>query len=100
MGRPAQPPPRFAKYPLENKLSHGAIIATGLSAIGTGLFMMSRVRTILFPRDPYLFSDPTWGLTYVLHRLAGVGLIALFTVHVYFEVRPGEIGHHRIHDLQ
>ena len=60
MGRPAQPPQRFAKYPLENKLSHGAIIATGLSAIGTGLFMMSRVRTILFPRDPYLFSDPTW----------------------------------------
>jgi hypothetical protein len=85
---------------LENKLYNGAIIATGPSAIGTGLFMMSRVRTIPFPRNPYLFSDPTWGLTDVLHRLARVGLIALFTVRVYFAVRPGEIGHHRIHDLR
>jgi cytochrome b subunit of formate dehydrogenase len=88
MGLPAPPPRRFAKYPLENKLYHGAIIATGLSAIGTGVFMMSRVRTIFFARNPYLFSDMTWGLMYVLHGLAGVGLIALVTIHVYFAVRP------------
>jgi cytochrome b subunit of formate dehydrogenase len=88
MGRPAPPPRRFAKYPLENKLYHGAIIAAGLSAIGTGVFMMSRVRTIFFPRNPYLFSDMTWGFMYVLHGLAGVGLIALIMVHVYFAVRP------------
>jgi cytochrome b subunit of formate dehydrogenase len=88
MGLPAPPPRRFAKYPLENKLYHGAILATGLSAIGTGVFMMFRVRTIFFPRNPYLFSDMTWGLMYVLHGLAGVGLIALVMVHVYFAVRP------------
>jgi cytochrome b subunit of formate dehydrogenase len=88
MGLPASPPRRFAKYPLENKLYHGAIIMTGLSAIGTGVFMMSRVRTIFFPRNPYLFSDMTWGLMYVLHGLAGVGLIALVMIHVYFAVRP------------
>src|SRR5206468_426805 len=91
MGRPAQPPRRFAKYPLENKLYHGAIIAAGLSAIGTGVFMMSRVRTIYFPRNPYLFSDMTWGWMYVLHGLAGVGLIALVTVHVYFAIRPEKL---------
>ena len=91
MGRPAPPPRRFAKYPLENKLYHGAIIATGLSAIGTGVFMMFRVRTIFFPRNPYLFSDMTWGLMYVLHGLAGVGLIALVMVHVYFAVRPEKL---------
>ena len=91
MGRPEQPPRRFAKYPLENKLYHGAIIATGLAAITTGVFMMFRVRTIFFPRNPYLFSDMTWGLTYVLHGLAGVGLIALVTVHVYFAVRPEKL---------
>ena len=91
MGRPAQPPRRFAKYPLENKLYHGAIIVTGLAAIGTGVFMMSRVRTIFFPRNPYLFSDMTWGLMYVLHGLAGVGLIALIMVHVYFAVRPEKL---------
>jgi hypothetical protein len=33
IGRPAPPPRRFAKYPPENKLYHGAIIAAGLSAI-------------------------------------------------------------------
>jgi len=30
----------------------------------------------------------TWGLMYVLHGLAGVGLIALIMVHVYFGLRP------------
>ena len=88
MGQPAPPPRRFAKYPLENKLYHGAILLTGWSAIGTGVFMMSRVRTIFFPRNPYLLSDMTWGLMYVLHGLAGVGLIALVMIHVYFAVRP------------
>ena len=88
MGKPAPPPDRFAKYPLENKLYHLAIIAAGLSAIVTGVLMMSRVRTVFFPRNPYLFSDMTWGMMYVLHGLAGVGLIALIMMHVYFGLRP------------
>jgi cytochrome b subunit of formate dehydrogenase len=87
MGTPAPPPERFAKYPLENKLYHAAIIAAGLSAIVTGVFMLSRVRTVS-PRNPYLFSDMTWGMMYVLHGLAGVGLIALVMMHVYFGLRP------------
>jgi cytochrome b subunit of formate dehydrogenase len=91
LGQAALPPRRFAKYPLENKLYHGAILVTGLAAIGTGVFMLFRVRTIFFPRDPYLFSDMTWGLMYVLHGLAGVGLIALVMVHVYFAVRPEKL---------
>ena len=88
MGRPAPPPRKFAKYPLDNKLYHAAIIAAGLSAIGTGVFMMFRVRTVFFPRNPYLFSDMTWGMMYVLHGLAGVGLIALIMIHIYFGIRP------------
>jgi cytochrome b subunit of formate dehydrogenase len=88
MGKAAPPPDKFAKYPLENKLYHGAIMAAGLSAIVTGVFMMFRVRTIFFPRNPYLFGDMTWGMMYVLHGLAGVGLIALIMVHVYFGLRP------------
>jgi cytochrome b subunit of formate dehydrogenase len=88
VGKAAPPPDKFAKYPLENKLYHGAIIAAGMSSIITGVFMMFRVRTIFFPRNPYLFSDMTWGLMYVLHGLAGVGLIALIMVHVYFGLRP------------
>jgi cytochrome b subunit of formate dehydrogenase len=87
-GKTKLPPDRFAKYPLENKLYHGAITVTGLCAIITGVFMMSRVRTAFFPRNPYLFSDMTWGMMYVLHGLAGVGLISLVMMHVYFGLRP------------
>jgi cytochrome b subunit of formate dehydrogenase len=90
VGLPAPPPRRFAKYPLENKGYHAAIMVAGLTAIGTGVLMMFRVET-LFPRNPYLFADMTWGLMYVLHGLAGVGLIALVMVHVYFAVRPEKL---------
>jgi cytochrome b subunit of formate dehydrogenase len=62
-----------------------------LSAIGTGVFMLFRVHTSFFNRNPYLFDDMTWGLMYVLHGLAGVGLIALVMVHVYFAVRPEKL---------
>ena len=90
-GMSAPPPRKFAKYPLENKLFHGVIILCGLSVILTGGFMMFRVRTIFFPRNPYLFSDRTWGMMYVLHGLAGVGLIALVMMHVYFGLRPEKL---------
>lgn len=91
MGKSSALPRKFAKYPLENKLYHGVIILCGMSVILTGVFMMARVRTIFFPRNPYLFGDMTWGLMYVLHGLAGVGLITLVIVHVYFAVRPEKL---------
>lgn len=90
-GKAAPLPRKFAKYPLENKMYHGAVMLTGLAVICTGLFMMSRVRTVFFHRNPYLFTDMTWGLMYVLHGLAGVALITLVIVHVYFAVRPEKL---------
>jgi len=90
-GSDAPPPRRFAKYPLENKMYHAVIVLAGLSVMLTGVFMMSRVRTPFFTRNPYLFSDMTWGLMYVLHGLAGVGLIGLIMVHVYFAIRPEKL---------
>ena len=90
-GKPAGLPRKFAKYPLENKLYHGAVMLTGLAATITGVFMMFRVRTIFFPRNPYLFGDMTWGLMYVLHGLAGVGFITLVITHVYFAIRPEKL---------
>ena len=53
--------------------------------------MLVRVRTAFFSRDPYLFGDMTWGLMYVVHGLAGIGLIALVMVHVYFAIRPEKL---------
>jgi len=91
LGNSAELPRKFAKYPLENKLYHGVVMLAGLLVIVTGIFMMFRVRTVFFPRDPYLFSDMTWGMMYVLHGLAGVGLITLTIVHVYFAVRPEKL---------
>jgi len=87
-GKDAPLPSRFAKYPLENKLYHGVVMLAGLAVIVTGLFMMKRVQTGIFVRNPYLFSDMTWGMMYVLHGLAGVGFIALTIMHVYMGVRP------------
>ena len=91
MGKTTGAPRKFAKYPLENKLYHGVVMLSGLAVIITGVCMMFRVRTIFFPRNPYLFSDMTWGMMYVLHGLAGVGLITLTIVHVYFAIRPEKL---------
>jgi len=76
------------KYPLGNRLYHLAIVVVGITAVLTGLMMMPRVRTPFFTRDPYILSDAAWGTTYVLHGLAGVGLVGLTIAHVYFAVRP------------
>lgn len=91
MGQQVPPPRRFGKYPLENKMYHGVIVLAGLSVMLTGVFMMFRVRTPFFTRNPYMFGDMTWGLMYVLHGLAGVGLIGLIMVHIYFAVRPEKL---------
>ena len=91
LGESAPEPRKFAKYPLENKMYHLVVMLAGLAVIGTGLFMMKRVRTPFFPRNPYLFSDMTWGWMYVLHGLAGVGFVALVTVHIYMAVRPEKL---------
>ena len=88
MGKPAPPPKKFGKYPLENKLFHLSVLFAGLAVILTGIFMMYRVRTPFFTRNPYLFGDMTWGVMYVLHGLAGVGFVTLIMTHIYFAVRP------------
>jgi cytochrome b subunit of formate dehydrogenase len=80
--------PKPGKYPLGNRLYHLVIVVAALAVVGTGLLMMNRVRTPFLVRDPYLFSDATWGLTYVMHGMAGVSLVGLVIAHVYFAVRP------------
>jgi cytochrome b subunit of formate dehydrogenase len=82
------PGPKPGKYPLGNRLYHLAIVVAALAAVGTGSFMMVRVRTPFFTRNPYLFGDATWGLFYVTHGLAGVALVGLVIAHVYFAIRP------------
>jgi cytochrome b subunit of formate dehydrogenase len=67
---------------------HTAIVLSSLVVVPTGLFMMKRVQTPFFTRNPYLFADATWGVMYVLHGLTGIALVALTMAHIYFAIRP------------
>lgn len=91
LGKPAPAPRKAGKYPWDNKMYHTAIVLSALAVVPTGLFMMVRVRNPLFDRNPYLFSDGTWGLMYVLHGLSGIGLVALTMAHIYFAIRPEKL---------
>lgn len=91
MGREDVPGPRPGKYPLGNRLYHLAVMVAGLAVIATGVVMMWRVRTGLVDRNPYIMSDPAWGITYVMHGLMGVGFVGLVIAHIYFALRPEKL---------
>jgi formate dehydrogenase subunit gamma len=91
IGREDVPGPRPGKYPLGNRLYHLAVVVAGLAVIATGLVMMARIRNSLIERNPYWMSDQAWGLTYVLHGLAGVGFVGLVIAHIYFALRPEKL---------
>jgi cytochrome b subunit of formate dehydrogenase len=91
MGQNAPAPRKAAKYPWDNKMYHTAIVLSALAVVPTGLFMMKRIETPFYVRNPYLFSDATWGLMYVLHGLSGIGLVGLTMAHIYFAIRPEKL---------
>jgi cytochrome b subunit of formate dehydrogenase len=83
--------PRPGKYPLGNRLYHLVVMLAGLAVIGTGLVMMPRISNPIVGRDPYMLTDSTWGVMYVLHGLAGVGFVGLIIAHIYFALRPEKL---------
>lgn len=84
-----EPAPRkAAKYPWDNKMYHTLIVLSAIASVPTGILMMNRVQTPFFTRNPYLFTDATWGLMYVFHGLSGIGLVGLTIGHIYFAIRP------------
>ena len=91
MGQNVAPPRKAAKYPWDNKMYHTMIVLAALAVVPTGLFMMKRVQTPFYVRNPYLFSDATWGVMYVLHGLSGIGLVGLTIAHIYFAIRPEKL---------
>lgn len=91
LGQPAPGLRKHGKYPLDHKLYHLAVLVVGVVVIATGLFMIVRVETPLWTRDPYLFTDQTWGLVYVLHDLGAVLFVTLTMTHIYFAVRPDKL---------
>jgi thiosulfate reductase cytochrome b subunit len=83
-----QPPPAPGKYSLSQKLMHHGITCLVLTAVATGLLMLAKIDTPWWDRNPYLLADATWGVIYVLHGFAALGLITLIITHVYFALRP------------
>ncbi|MGH7772282.1 MAG: cytochrome b/b6 domain-containing protein [Candidatus Binatia bacterium] len=84
----AGPPKKPGKNPFENKLFHHAVTISTLAAIITGLMMMAKVDTPWWNRNPYILSDDTWGIIYVIHGAGSVALITLLMAHFYFAARP------------
>lgn len=88
VGQSAAEVPKHGKYPLDHRLYHLAVMVAGLLAIVTGLVMMLRIDTPLWPQNAYLFTDATWGIVYVFHGLCAVLFVTLTLTHVYFAIRP------------
>jgi cytochrome b subunit of formate dehydrogenase len=83
--------PKPGKYPLGNRLYHLVVMIAGLAVIITGVLMMYRVRNPIVDRNPYIMTDPSWGVTYVIHGLGGVGFVGLIIAHIYFALRPEKL---------
>lgn len=87
-GRPAREPRKPGKWPLENKLFHHLTMVAALVVVGTGLLMMLRIDTPFTAATPYILSDATWGIVFVLHGAAAVLFVATTMMHIYFAIRP------------
>jgi cytochrome b subunit of formate dehydrogenase len=82
------PPAKPGKYPVDHKMYHAAVTVAGFAAMITGVLMLFRIDTPIFARNPYLYTDSTWGWIYVLHGIGGVLLVTLTITHVYFAILP------------
>ena len=83
--------PKTGKYSIAQRMMHNAVTLFGLIALITGLLMLVRIDTPFWERDPYLLSQSTWGIIYVLHGLSAVVFFGLVMMHVYFALRPEKL---------
>ncbi len=86
----AAQPARPGKYNALQKLYHLAIAILVLALVVSGLLMLLKIDTPFWRRDPYWFSNETWGLIYVIHDFAAMALVTLVMIHIYFALRPDE----------
>jgi cytochrome b subunit of formate dehydrogenase len=89
--RRALPTRRPGKYSVAQKLIHHAFTVVLLTALVTGGLMLLRIDTPWWQRNPYLLTDATWGIVYVLHGLAALMLVTMVMLHVYFALRPEKL---------
>lgn len=90
LGGRCAPPARPGKYQPLQKLYHLGIAILLLAIVASGLLMLLKIDTPLWRRNPYWFSNDTWGIIYALHGLAAMALVTMVIIHVYFALRPDE----------
>ena len=76
------------KYNAAQKFYHLITAASVLVLAITGAFMLVKIDTPLWNRNPAILSDDQWGIIYVLHGLSSLVLIFLVIVHTYFTLIP------------
>ncbi len=79
---------QVGKYSVAQKLMHIAMTLMILGAVITGAFMLAKMDTPLWKRDPYVLAQDTWGFIYVIHGLAALAAVTLVMVHIYFALIP------------
>ena len=82
---------KVGKYSVAQKIIHHAFAVVVLTTLVTGGFMLARIDTPWWQRNPYLLADGTWGVIYVLHGLAALMLVTMVMMHVYFALRPEKL---------
>jgi formate dehydrogenase subunit gamma len=82
---------KTGKYSLAQKFIHHAFAAVILTTLVTGGLMLLRIDTPWWRRNPYVLTDSTWGVVYVLHGLAALVLVTMVMMHIYFALRPEKL---------
>ena len=79
---------KVGKYSVAQKLMHIAMTLMILGAAITGAFMLAKMDTPFWKRDPYLLAQETWGVMYAIHGLAALSAVTLVMIHIYFGLLP------------
>jgi len=82
---------KIGKYSVSQKAFHHAAALVVLVAIVTGLVMMIGIDGPFWERNPFIISESSRGIIYVLHGFAGLISITMIIVHIYFAVRPEKL---------
>jgi cytochrome b subunit of formate dehydrogenase len=82
---------KIGKYSVGQKAFHHAVAVVVLVAIVTGIIMMIGIDGPFWERNPYLISESSRGLVFVLHGFAGLVSITMVMVHIYFAIRPEKL---------
>jgi formate dehydrogenase subunit gamma len=83
--------PKPGKYSVAQKGFHNFISVVITVAIITGIVLMIGVETPFWERDPYVVSEATRGMIFVLHGVASLLSVTLIMLHVYFAIRPEKL---------